>query len=100
MCSLIHQQYIANGVISEDELNDLKIVLSGIVQTTGNPMEAAKVIALTTGTKHIDAAALFEGAGTVLADTHGEVVARRCLVSYLYDEVKRCLDSGTSINIL
>lgn len=97
--SLIHDAFKWNNVLGEDLLGDLKTVLSGIVQTNGNCLKTAKVIALTTGTKHIDAAALFEGAGKVLADTHCEVVARRCLVNYLYDQIRRYLDSRMSINI-
>lgn len=70
-------------------------VLAGIVQTTGINLQAAKVVVLATGTKNIDAEALLKDGGYTLPDTHAEVVARRCLMYYFYDQLELYLNSGT-----
>lgn len=66
-------------------------VLAGVVQTIGNNLGEAKAVVLATGTKNIDAMALSEDA---LPDTHAEVVARRCLMVYFYDQIELYLDPG------
>lgn len=88
---MVFDAFLQYGILREEELNNgfTSVLLSAIVQTSGNHFKTARLIALTTGTKHIDAAKLYEGAGRVIADTHGEIVARRCLVSYLYDQIER-----------
>lgn len=60
-------------------------VLSGIVQTIGINLNTAKVIVLATGTKNIDAEKLSPDA---LPDTHAEVVARRSLLFYFYQQLE------------
>lgn len=76
------------------DLDRLSTVLAGIIQTNGTDIKTAKVIILATGTKNIDAISLLNEAKNVVADTHAEVVARRCLVYYFYDQIDSFLTSG------
>lgn len=73
------------------DLNIRSNVLAGVVQTIGNNLNDAKAVVLATGTKNIDAMELEEDA---VPDTHAEVVARRCLMVYFYDQIELYLDSG------
>lgn len=72
-------------------------MLAGIVQTDDVNLKTAKVIALSTGTKNIDAIAMFEPAAN-LPDTHAEVVARRCLLYYLYEQLEMFFDPSKIMN--
>lgn len=74
--------------VPDVELKNQSTVLAGIIQTINTDMSTAKVIALSTGTKNIDADALFEPNRSILPDTHAEVVSRRCLMYYFYDQLK------------
>lgn len=74
--------------VPDVDLKNQSTVLAGIIQTTNSDMSTAKVIVLSTGTKNIDADALFEPNRTILPDTHAEVVSRRCLMHYFYDQLK------------
>lgn len=60
-------------------------VLAGIIQTNGIDLRTAKVVVLASGTKNIDAELLSPGA---LSDTHAEVVARRSLMLYFYQQLE------------
>lgn len=68
-------------------------VLTGVIQTNGIDLNTAKVVVLSTGTKHIDANALYEQDAN-LADTHAEVVARRCLMFYFYEQLDSFLNKS------
>lgn len=64
-------------------------------------LSSAKVVALGSGTKCIDAEYM-NGEGAV-HDTHAEIVARRSLLVYFYDQLKMLYgesDSGASILFL
>lgn len=74
--------------VPDVDLKNQSTVLAGIIQTTNTDMNTAKVIVLSTGTKNIDADALFEPNRSILPDTHAEVVSRRCLMHYFYDQLK------------
>ena len=69
------------------DLNNKSNVLAGIVQTDLTDISTAKVVVLSTGTKNIDADALYEQDAN-LPDTHAEVVARRALLVYLYQQLE------------
>ena len=76
--------------------NVLLNVYAGIVATRrGDARGDATVLCVATGTKCISGEYLSD-AGEALNDCHAEVVARRCLRSYLYDEVLRCVDPAAA----
>lgn len=74
-------------------------VLAGIIQTNGIDLKTAKVVVLSTGTKHIDAEALYEHNAN-LPDTHAEVVARRCLLFYFYEQLDLFLNPSNFFFII
>lgn len=62
-------------------------VLAGIVMTTGPQMDDARVISVATGTKCINGEHM-SVRGASLNDTHAEIVARRCLCDFLYQQLE------------
>lgn len=68
-------------------------VRAGIVMTTeGMSVENAKVVAIGTGTKCLSTIN-DDQHGIILHDMHAEVLARRCFVRFLYDQIKKMLHS-------
>jgi len=61
-------------------------VLAGVVMTSGG--SSSRVICVTTGTKCIGGEYLSD-AGTTVNDCHAEILARRCLVRFLYMQVSQ-----------
>ncbi|CAF4175337.1 unnamed protein product, partial [Adineta steineri] len=66
--------------------NDFRLkryrVLSGIVLTHNLNFQSMKIICLTTGTKSLN-----ENNKQLLNDCHAEMLARRCLIRYCYEEL-------------
>ena len=62
-------------------------VLAGVVMTTGDDVESAQVVCVSTGTKCINGEYMSDS-GLVLNDCHAEVIARRCLRRYLYTQLE------------
>ncbi|XP_041458711.1 double-stranded RNA-specific editase 1-like [Lytechinus variegatus] len=67
-------------------------VLAGIVMTRGETLENSSVIAISTGTKCINGEYM-SGQGLALNDCHAEIISRRCLIRYLYSQLKLFLDN-------
>lgn len=76
--------------------NDGKVI-AGIVMTTQNGnVKTSKIIAIATGTKMINGLYINTN-GSVINDSHAEIIARRCLVNYLYSELEILANNGTYI---
>lgn len=84
-----------NELVANDSMHSKRKVIAGIVQTTGYTSESAKLISVATGTKCI-AGEYMSINGTVVNDTHAEIVARRCLLDYLYEQLENLRELGKS----
>lgn len=85
------QKYFTSDV----DLDNKSTLLSGIIQSDGTDPKTAKVVVVATGTKGIDADYLYNNnSENVVPDTHAEVVARRCLLYYFYEQINLYLQSG------
>lgn len=67
------------------DLSNRSNVLAGIIQTNGIDLNTAEVVVLASGTKNIDAESLSPDS---LNDTHAEIVARRALMFYFYQQLE------------
>lgn len=70
-------------------------VLAGIVMTRGEALESSQVLCVTTGTKCINGEYLSDR-GTALNDCHAEVIARRCLRRFFYEQLLLHLNPQTA----
>jgi len=81
----VEQQY--QNLMKDELANHARYaVLAGIVMTKGPTADDAELICLTTGSKCISGTYL-SMEGEALNDCHAEVLARRCLVTFLYDKL-------------
>lgn len=72
-------------------------VRSAIIMTTnGMSLVDSKVVAIATGSKCICNMNVDDD-GSVLHDMHAEVLARRCLIRFLYDQLDAMVDSKSMI---
>lgn len=61
-------------------------VLAGIVMIESDNLNTAKVVTVSTGTKCVNGEHM-SISGTVLNDSHAEIVSRRCLIDFFYNQL-------------
>lgn len=81
-----------DSVTKQSTYNNRKII-AGIIMTKNDDINNATVIAVATGTKSINGEHLNSN-GLVINDSHAEIIARRCLVNYLYSELELHIKDG------
>lgn len=74
-------------------MGNAKNVFAGIVQTNYYNSNNVKIVAMASGTKNIDAERMSE---RTINDTHAEIVVRRALMRYFYDQLNLALDKCES----
>ena len=82
-----------NG-IKKDPKEARHRVFAGIVMTTENDLDTAKVITLATGTKGIKGGNISRYGETV-NDSHAEILACRCLRSFLFQQIQLFSDKNS-----
>ncbi len=82
--------------------NDIRLqrrkVLSGIVLTRDYNLESIEIICVTTGTKCSSGDRLTLN-GQSLNDCHAEIIARRCLIRYCYEQLKLLINGNLDESI-
>uniref|UniRef100_A0A8C6XB12 Adenosine deaminase RNA specific B1 n=1 Tax=Naja naja TaxID=35670 RepID=A0A8C6XB12_NAJNA len=72
-------------------------VLAGVVMTTGTDVKDAQVISVSTGTKCINGEYMSDR-GLALNDCHAEIIARRCLLKFLYTQLELHLRNSAALS--
>lgn len=84
-----------------EKLTDMKkwTVLSSVVLTDDNNNDFIDVICITSGTKCVKGDSLSMN-GFAINDCHAEVLARRCLLHYLYSQIDKLVNNNFIGNYL
>jgi len=80
-----------NQLTQNDTRLQRRKVLSGVVLTHNYNLESMEIICITTGTKSIHNDQRIYN-GQALNDCHAEIIARRCLIRYCYEQLRLILD--------
>uniref|UniRef100_A0A182QTY8 A to I editase domain-containing protein n=1 Tax=Anopheles farauti TaxID=69004 RepID=A0A182QTY8_9DIPT len=75
-----------NEVMKGSDVYSRRKVLAGIVMTEGYEVKSARVISLATGTKCVSGEHM-SVTGSVINDSHAEIIARRGLMDFLYSQL-------------
>lgn len=67
-------------------------VIAGIVMTNNDDIKSAKIISIATGSKILTHSIINDG--SVINDSHAEVIVKRCLINYLYSELELHCNDG------
>ena len=96
--------YIAHRSVStfhELNMNDLLLgrkTLACMLMVTNNQFEQARVISIATGNTCLDEINLsYATDGSVLHDCHAEILARRGLIKFFFEQVKQAKENQSSI---
>lgn len=85
-----------NEVMKGNDVYSRRKVLAGIVMTEGYDLKTAKVISLATGTKCVSGEHM-SVTGSVINDSHAEIIARRGLLDYIYSQLDlHCRQTGNN----
>ncbi|XP_065366086.1 double-stranded RNA-specific editase Adar isoform X2 [Calliphora vicina] len=82
-------------VIKGQESYSRRKVLAGIVMTENMNFNEAQVISVSTGTKCVSGEHMSIN-GTVLNDSHAEIVSRRCFMKFLYAQLELHFNQATA----
>lgn len=83
--------YKMTETISSFNVKNRKSVISAIVQTQYYDMSTCRIITIASGTKNIDGDHISQ---STVNDTHAEIVARRCFMKYLNDQLVLAMDKS------
>ncbi|KAF5301013.1 hypothetical protein FQR65_LT08996 [Abscondita terminalis] len=84
-------------LMKNDPFHARRKVISGIVMTRGSDLSDSEIVGITTGTKCVSGDHMSMH-GASVNDLHAEILARRCLLVYLYDQLELLLDNLTKDN--
>lgn len=89
--SIVYETFAT--IMAEDLEHTRRKVLAGIVMVRDANFAEAEVICVTTGTKCVSGEHI-SICGASLNDMHAEILSKRCLINFFYDNLELLLNSG------